>query len=145
MAKSKKMRLAKAEQAKSATKKELKPSRAAFHISICVIVLGLLAQLIMSVIVYPTLPPHIPADWVGASYPNHMKPAWIIFLVFPAYELVLLVIAVMTSQRDARGRRAIDAGRAVSLILLVLTFTALHAGVFHLPQRFAPPPIVGAS
>ncbi|HUV04106.1 MAG TPA: hypothetical protein VMX94_03260 [Armatimonadota bacterium] len=114
--------------------REPRPTRAAFRISLWVIILGLVAQIIMAIVVYPLLPERIPSGWAGSAVPYNTVPSWLVFLLFPGAEIAVLVLA-MFSPKDAHGRRLMESGKAVSLILLALLFTALQASAFHILRR----------
>jgi len=113
-------------------RKQVKLTRAAFRMSLWIIILGLAAQVLMAIVVYPSLPDRIPASWVGSSVPYNTVPSWVIFFLFPTAEIVLLLLAIF-SPKDAQGRRVMESGKAVSLILLALLFTALQGSAFHIP------------
>ena len=106
-------------------------TRVAFQICLLVVILGLLAQLVMAAVAFPALPQHIPASWIGSTTPYKLLPAWIVFLAFPGAQIVLLLLAIF-SPRDVQGRRAMETGKAVSLILLAVLFTVLQSSVFHI-------------
>lgn len=112
--------------------KQPKLTHGAFLACMWAIVLGLIAQLVMAIAVYPFLPEGIPASWAGSPVPYNVLPAWIVFLWFPAAQSILLILA-MFSPRDEQGRRAMESGEAATLILLALLFTALQASAFHIP------------
>lgn len=113
--------------------KQAKTTRAAFQISLWIIILGLVAQVVMAIVVYPSLPERIPAGWVGSPAPHNAVASWVVFLLFPAAEIALLLLAIF-SPKDAQGRRVMESGKAASLILLALLFTALQASAFHIPK-----------
>ena len=113
-------------------KQEPKLTRAAFLICLSVIVLGLLAQLVMAIIVYPQLPGQIPSGWVGSSMPHNTVPSWLVFLAFPAAQLVLMALS-LCSPKDEQGKHVMDSGQALTLVLLAVAFTALQASAFHIP------------
>ena len=110
-----------------------KPTRAAYQICLWTIIVGLAAQVLMAIIVYPSLPERIPSSWVGSSTPYNTIPSWVVFLLFPGGQIVLLLLAIF-SPKDAQRRRVMESGKAVSLILLALLFTALQASAFHVPK-----------
>lgn len=115
-------------------RKEPKLTRAAFQISLWLIILGLLVQLLMAIVVYPSLSQGIPASWAGSSVPYNTMSSWLVFIIFPGAEIVLLLLAIF-SPKDGRGNRIMESGKAVSLILLALLFTALQYSAFYIPRQ----------
>ena len=115
-------------------KKEPKLTRAAFQITLWVILLGLAAQVIMAIAVYPSLPDTISGGWVGLSEPQKAVPSWLVFLVFPGAQLVLLILAIF-SPKDEQGRLVMESGKAWTLVLVSLLFTVLQASAFYMSKR----------
>jgi uncharacterized membrane protein len=108
-------------------------THAAYKTTLVVLVLGLIAQLVMAFIVYPTLPAQIPSGWTGSAQPyNHVSKS-MVFVLFPGFELVTLLIAFF-SPKDAEARRVMTSGNAVTFILLALVFTALESSAFFIRQ-----------
>jgi len=83
----------------------------------------------MAFIVYPQLPPQIPSGWTGSSQPYNLVPSWVVFVMFPGFELLILVITLFAPKNE-EGKRAIQTGNAVTLIILALIFTALQSSAF---------------
>jgi hypothetical protein len=107
-------------------------TRIAYLLCVCIIALGLVAQIIMAIVVYTSLPTHIPASWFGSAVPQNPVHSWLIFIWFPAAQVVLLVLTAF-SPRDEEGRHVMDSGLSTTLIILGLLFTALQASAFHIP------------
>jgi len=131
MAKRKKSTEPKPELAKSKPK-EPALSHGAFQLTMWVIILGLVAQLAMALIAYPSLPERIASSWAGRIIPGRTHPAWIVFVFFPGAQVFLLVLALFPRVTNAAGRRVMEIGKAAGLIALALLLTALHSGVFRL-------------
>jgi uncharacterized membrane protein len=130
MAKHKKIAQSKYEVERNVAPKEPKLTRAAFMISFWAIALSLLAQLIIAVIAYPSLPARIPSSWIGSASPYGTIPSWFVFLIFPGSQIVLMLLALITP-KDSSGRRIMESGKAVALMLLAALFTALQSSIFH--------------
>jgi uncharacterized membrane protein len=113
--------------------KEPKLTHLAYRISLAIILAGLLAQLIMAVIAYPTLPARIPQSWLGTTAPGKTAAAWIVFFYFPGAQIIMILVALF-SPRDGQGRRVMTASMAATLVLLTCLFLALQASVFRLPK-----------
>ncbi|MDH7481421.1 MAG: hypothetical protein QHH26_05505 [Armatimonadota bacterium] len=111
--------------------KEPKRTYAGFLASLIAIILGFIAQMVMAVIVYPRLPEQIPSGWAGSATPYNTIPSWTVFLLFPSGQIGMLIL-IMFARRDEQGRRILDAGNAVFLILLSALFTVLQASAFRL-------------
>ncbi len=101
----------------------------AYKITLAVLILGLIAQIIMAFIVYPTLPERISSGWTGSAQPYNTVPKSMVFIMFPGFELLVLLIAIF-SPIDSSGKRVMQTGNAVTFILLALVFTALQASAF---------------
>lgn len=128
----KRRKLTQPETAKPRQAKEPRFSHTAFQLAVWIIVLGLIAQLVIAAVAYPSLPEHIPSSWSGQLIPGQTQPAWTVFVLFPGGELVLLLIALLPRLTDAAGRRTMEVGKAVGLIVLALLLTALQSSIFHL-------------
>lgn len=115
---------------------EPEPTRAAFNISLWVIVAGFIAQVVMAIKAYPLLPKQIPSSWVGSTVPYMSVPSWVVFVVFPGAQIILLLLAIF-SPKDDIGRRVMESGKAWALVLLALLFTALQLSAFHIPSQLA--------
>ena len=114
------------------TARQPKLTHTAYKVCLWIIVLGFLAQLVMAIMVYPSLPGRIPASWAGSAVPYNTVPSWLVFLVFPAAQLVLLMITIF-SPKDDQGKRVMESGEAATLIVLAILFIALQASAFHIP------------
>lgn len=112
---------------------EIKLTRTAFLVSMWVVLLGLAAQYVIAVIAYPTLGATIPSSWVGWIPVGGTVPSWTIFVAFPIAQVAVLLIGFF-SPKDGSGKRVMESGRAVSLILLSILFTALQASIFRLSR-----------
>ena len=108
-------------------------TRTAYLITFWTIAVGLVAQLVMAIVVYPMLPAAIPSGWLGSTMPYNMIPSWLVFVAFPSAQVIILLLAVFTP-RDAEGKRVMESGKAWSLVVLALLFTALQASAFHIPK-----------
>ena len=108
-------------------------THAAYRITFWTVVVGLIAQVVMAIIVYPSLPEFVPSGWLGSSVPYNMIPSWLVFVAFPSAQVVILLLTVFTP-KDAQERRVMESGKAWSLVLLALLFTALQASAFHIPN-----------
>lgn len=131
MAKQKKKTQNEAERAKKKGRKEPKFTHIGFQISVAAIILGFIAQVVMAVIVYPQLPPKISAGWFGSSVPYNTVPSWLIFVVFPGAQLFMLLLSWF-APKDNQGRRLMENGNAVFLVLLSALFTALQYSAFRI-------------
>lgn len=114
-------------------KKEPKRTHAAYQVTFWLIIIGLIVQIVMAIVVFPSLPREIPSGWAGSATPYNSVPSWLVFLLFPGGQIVLLILAVCTP-KDANGKRVMESGRAISLILLAILFTVLQASAFHIPR-----------
>jgi|GEM_PF-1867394 len=130
MAKRKNMRRIETSPVKKA-KKEPKFTHIGFKISVGAIILGFVAQLVMAAIVYPHLPSKIPAGWVGSSVPYNQVPSWIVFIAFPGAQVAMLLLCLF-APRDRQGRRLMENGNAIFLVLLSLLFTSLQFSAFRI-------------
>lgn len=115
-------------------KPEPKLTRAGFHISLWVIILGFIAQMVMAFMVYPSLPARIPSYWVGQLVQRATVPAWTVFLVFPLGQIILLVVGIF-SPRDKDGKRIMETSKAYTLTFLAVLLTILQSSAFHLSHR----------
>ena len=122
-------------QERTASKAPQEPKRthAAYLVALWAIAAGLVAQIVMAIMAYPILPGRIPSNWIGDAIPLGTIPSWVIFVAFPGAEIILAIIAFF-SPNDEEGRKVMESGQAVSLILLAVLFTALQASAFHIPQ-----------
>lgn len=114
--------------------KEPQATPLAFQIALWTIGIGLIVQLIIAVLVYPTLPSLIPSGFYGSAMPHNWSPSWLIFIMFPGAHVVMLVITAFSPKNDD-GKRVMTTGNAGTLVLLALLFTALQASAFHLPRN----------
>lgn len=114
--------------------KEPKLTHTAYQITFWLTIVGFVAQVIMAVLVYPHLPAMIPAGWAGWSAPSELAPSWIVFLLFPGAQIVLFLLTIFSPKND-EGKLIMEHGKAWSLVLLALLFTALQYSAFHLPQQ----------
>lgn len=112
---------------------EPKQYRSAFVISTAIILIGLLAEIIIALVVYPSLPRYIPSGWLGWVPVGGTIPSWVVFLAFPGAQLIVLATAIF-STKDEMGRRVMGLEKAISLTLLGLLFTALQASALHIPR-----------
>lgn len=110
-----------------------KITHAAYLVSFWIVITGLVAQLIMAIFAYRILPSTIPSGWAGSSAPYNPIPSYIVFLLFPGAQIVLLLLTIFT-QRDSQGRRVMEHGKSASIVILSLLFTALQASAFHIPK-----------
>lgn len=110
-----------------------KVTHAAYLVSFWGVITGLVAQLIMAVLAYRILPSTIPSGWAGSAAPYNPIPSYVVFLLFPGAQIVLLLLTVF-SPRDAQGRPIMEHGKSTSIVLLTLLFTALQASAFHIPN-----------
>jgi hypothetical protein len=112
---------------------EPKLTHAGFQIAFWAAAVGLVAQLAIAFMVYPTLPKMIPSWWVGQLVQQPMIPSWTVFAVFPVGQIVLLLIALF-SPRNQDGKRIMESGKVWTLTTLAVLFTVLQASAFHLPK-----------
>lgn len=112
---------------------EPKLTRIGYQLAMAVILLALIAQLVMAVIVYPQLPPEIPASWAGQLTKGETVPSTLVFVLFPLAQLIMLVVGRF-SPADKNGKLVMETGKAATLIVLSGLFTALQASAFRLPQ-----------
>lgn len=110
---------------------EVVPTHKAFLISMWITILGLVAQYVIAFIAYPSLGPTIPSRWVGWVPVGDTLPSSLVFVAYPAAQIVVFLIGYF-SPKDSEGKRVMESGRTVSLILLTLLFTALQASVLRL-------------
>ena len=110
---------------------EPKLTRAGYQITFWVVVLGFVAQIVMAIIVYPHLPAKIPASWAGYLFEGQTVPSWIVFALFPAGEIILLLVTIF-SPRDDQGKLVMESGKAWTLIALALFFTLVQYSAFKL-------------
>jgi uncharacterized membrane protein len=115
----------------SKPKKVHKPklTRIGYQLTFWIVILGLVAQIIMAIIVYPRLPAQIPESWAGFLFEGQTIPSWIVFVLFPVGEIVLFLVTIF-SPRDAQGKLVMESGKAWTLILLALFFTLLQYSAF---------------
>ncbi|MHB0913105.1 MAG: hypothetical protein ACYC2Y_06630 [Armatimonadota bacterium] len=107
------------------------PTRWAFLATVAIIVAAFAAELIMAAVAYGRLPATIDSGWFGWAPPGGSAPSWLIFIAFPGVQVILFLIAWF-SPKDEKGRRVMDTGRAISLVLLALLFAVLQSSVFRL-------------
>jgi uncharacterized membrane protein len=119
--------------AQQKTAPEPKLTHAGFQIAFWAAAVGLVAQLVMALVVYPTLPKMIPAWWIGQLVQQQTIPSWTVFAVFPIGQVVLLLIALFTP-RNQDGKRVMESGKVWTLTILAVLFTVLQASAFHLPK-----------
>ncbi len=120
------------EAAKRKTAPEPKLTHAGFQISLWAIVLALVVQVVMAIIVYPTLPDRIPATWAGSLIKGETVPSWLVFFLFPGGQVILFLIAVF-SPRDNERKLVMEFGKAATLVVLSILFTTLQASAFYIP------------
>lgn len=126
----KKTNQAKAEPvSKKSAQKEPVLTQSAYKFTMAVIILGLIAQITMALIVYPTLPELVPSGFTGSAEPYHTVAKSKALMLFPAFEAVILLIAIF-SPKDAEGKRVMTTSNAMTFIVLALVFTALQASAF---------------
>lgn len=113
--------------------KSPKITHAAYLASFWIVITGLVAQLIMAIFAYRILPSTIPSGWAGSSAPYNPIPSYVVFLLFPGAQIVLLLLTVF-SPKDGQGRPVMEHGKCTSIVLLTLLFTALQASAFHIPK-----------
>lgn len=110
-----------------------KVTHVAYLVSLWSVIAGLVAQLIMGVFAYRILPATIPSGWAGSAAPYNPIPSYVVFLLFPGAQVVLLLLTVF-SPKDAQGRPIMEHGKSTSIVLLTVLFTALQASAFHIPK-----------
>jgi hypothetical protein len=110
---------------------EIVLSRSAFLISTWITILGLVIQYVIAFIVYPKLGATIPSAWVGWVPVGGTIPSWTVFTAFPIAQAVVFLTGFFSPKNDD-GKRVMESGRAISLILLAILFTALQASIFRL-------------
>ncbi len=109
--------------------KEPVSTHTGYQVAIWAIVLGLIAQLVMAFIVFPRLPAQIPSGWTGSVQPYNLVSKWVVFALFPGFELVLLLVSLF-SPKNAEGKRTMQTGNAVTVVILAMVITALQASAF---------------
>ena len=120
------------EQASKAQKvQEPKLTRIGYQLTFWAVIVGLVAQIVMAFIVYPRLPAQIPARWAGFLFEGQTAPSWIVFVLFPVGQIVLLLVTIF-NPKDDQGKRLIETGKAWTLIVLSLFFTLLQYSAFRL-------------
>jgi len=100
-----------------------------YQVALGAIVLGLIAQFVMAFIIYPKLPAQIPAGWTGSVQPYNLVSKWVVFAMFPGFELVLLAVSLF-SPKNAEGKRTMQTGNVVTVVILAMVLTALQASAF---------------
>lgn len=110
---------------------EPKLTRIGYQLTLWIVIAGLVAQIIMAIIVYPRLPAQIPESWAGFLFQGQAVPSWIVFVLFPAGEIVLLLVTIF-SPRDKQGKLVMESGKAWTIIALALFFTLLQYSAFRL-------------
>jgi hypothetical protein len=118
---------------KPVKQKEPKVTHTAYITTLWIVILGLVAQLIIAMFAYPILPSTIPSGWAGSAAPHNPIPSYVIFLLFPGAQIVLILLTIF-SPKDNQGRRIMEHGKSISIVLLTLLFTALQASAFHIPK-----------
>jgi len=113
--------------------KSPKVTPTAYLVSFWSVIAGLVAQLIMAVFAYRILPATIPSGWAGSAAPYNPIPSYVVFLLFPGAQIVLLLLTIF-SPKDAQGRPIMEHGKSTSIVLLSILFTALQASAFHIPK-----------
>ena len=106
-------------------------TRSAYISAIFVVIIGIAAQLILATFVFGRLPSMIPTNWIGVGNPTQTMPSWIVFIAFPVSQMILLLVAHY-SPKDSEGNSVMEWGKATSLILLTILFTALQGSAFKL-------------
>jgi heme A synthase len=106
-------------------------THSAYISSVASIIAGLAVQFTLAVLVIGRLPSKIPTSWIGIGTPTQTMPSWIVFIAFPVSQFILLVVAGY-SPKDANERKVMEWGKAISLILLTVLFTALQGSAFRL-------------
>ena len=120
------------EQASKARKvHEIKLTRPAYQWTFWIVIVGLVAQIVVAIIVYPRLSAQIPASWAGFLFGAQTMPSWLVFVLFPAGQITLLLITIF-NPRDNQGKLVMESGKAWTLILLSVFFTALQYSAFRL-------------
>lgn len=117
---------------KAARKPKL--TRLGFQVSIIVISLCFIAQYIIALAVYAKLPALIPAWWLGFTQPEQLVQSYLIFIIFPAAELVLLAIGIL-SPINEKSERVMENSKATTLTVLALLFAVLQGSFFNLAGR----------
>lgn len=110
---------------------EPKLTRLGYQLTLWSVIVGFVAQVVMAIIVYPHLPADIPARWAGFLFQGQTVPSWIVFVLFPAGQIVLLLVTIF-NPRDNQGKLVMETGKAWTLILLSAFFTALQYSAFRL-------------
>ena len=118
---------------KSEPKKKKLPvyTHSAYISSVASIIAGLAIQFVLAILVIGHLPSKIPTSWIGIGAPTQTMPSWIVFIAFPVSQLILLVVAHYSPKND-NGKKVMEWGKAISLILLTVLFTALQGSAFRL-------------
>ncbi|MHB1457912.1 MAG: hypothetical protein ACYC0V_13460 [Armatimonadota bacterium] len=106
-------------------------TRLAYMSATAVIIIGIIVQLVLAIIVYGRLPSMILTSWIGIGTPTQTMPSWIVFIAFPISQIILLIVAHF-SPKDSEGHNVMEWGKAISLILLTILFTALQGSAFKL-------------
>ena len=113
---------------------EPKLTRLGYLVSVSAIVLGLIAELVIAYLVSPSLPAKIPAYWIGHLLPGETAPSWMVWLVFPIGQLILLAVA-LHGRKVKDGKSVTESGKAWTLVVLAVLFVILQASAFNLPRR----------
>ncbi len=104
-------------------------THAGYQVALWVIILGLIAQLVMAFVVYPTLPTRVPTGFTGSAQPYNLVGKWVVFALFPGFTLAVLAISLFAPKNE-EGKRTMQTGNSVTVVLLVLVLTALQASAF---------------
>ena len=104
----------------------------AFQTAFWFVIAGFAVQIVLGILVYPTLPDRISTGFLGSPAPYNTIPKLPALALFPAAEIILFLITIFTP-KDEQGKRIMETGMAWSMVLLALLFTALQASAFHIP------------
>lgn len=107
------------------------PTRRSFLVCVGSIVAGMVIQIVMAAFAFGHIPAEIPSGWIGWAPLGGSLPSWTVFVAFPGAQLIVLIVAVC-SPKNEDGRRVMDSGRAIGLMLLAVLFTVLQSSAFRL-------------
>lgn len=116
-----------------ATAHEPRLTHVGFLISLTAIALGFVAEIAIAYMIFPKLPARIPSYWVGNLVSGETVPSWVVWLVFPVSQLILLGVALL-SPKDTNGKTVMTTGKACTVSILAAIFAMLEASAFNLPH-----------
>ncbi|HEY3299063.1 MAG TPA: hypothetical protein VGK34_10460 [Armatimonadota bacterium] len=105
------------------------PTHRSYTVTMWTAAAGLVVQLLMGLVGYGRLPSQIPSVWVGWIPPGTTVSSWVVFVAFPGAQLVVLLLAWFSGRNEA-GKKVMQFGKSISLVLLTLLITILQSSLF---------------